>query len=107
MSQTHIVRRGETLGAIAKRYKVSVSNIASWNKLGRRRTIYPGQKLKINGRTSGSLSGAARTYIVKRGDTLGAIARRYNVSVSKIVSWNNLGRRRLIYPGQKLKVSSR
>ncbi|ACF46376.1 Lytic transglycosylase catalytic [Prosthecochloris aestuarii DSM 271] len=106
VSQTHIVRRGETLGAIAKRYKVSVSNIASWNSLGRRRTIYPGQKLKINGRTSGSTSGAARTYIVKRGDTLGAIASRYKVSVSKIVSWNNLGKRRLIYPGQKLKVSS-
>ncbi len=106
-SQTHIVRRGETLGAIASRYKVSVSNIASWNNLGSRRTIYPGQKLKIHGGSQASSSGAARTHIVKRGDTLGAISKRYGVSVKALVQWNDLGRRRTIYPGQKLRVSSR
>jgi peptidoglycan endopeptidase LytE len=29
-------------------------------------------------------------YVVKKGDTLGAIARKYNVSVSNIKKWNNL-----------------
>ncbi len=40
----HKVRRGESLIRIAKRYKVSVSNLASWNNLGRRRTIYAGSE---------------------------------------------------------------
>ncbi len=43
---THTVRRGDSLGKIATRYSVSVSNLKSWNSL-RRNTIYPGQKLKV------------------------------------------------------------
>ena len=50
-------------------------------------------------------SGGAIRYKVRSGDTLGAIAIRYGVSVSKIKSWNRLksdrisiGQRLLIYP---------
>jgi membrane-bound lytic murein transglycosylase D len=44
------------------------------------------------------------THVVRRGDTLGQIAGKYNVSVDKLRGWNNLSRRRHIYAGQKLKV---
>ncbi|MCA9543056.1 MAG: LysM peptidoglycan-binding domain-containing protein, partial [Myxococcales bacterium] len=39
---------------------------------------------------------------VRRGDSLWKIARRYKTSVKKLKSWNRMGRRSLLQPGQKL-----
>ena len=58
--------------------------------------IYPGQKLK--------LFASAKIHKVQKGENLIRIARKYGVTVSQIVSWNNLGRKRMIYPGQKLTI---
>ena len=102
----HKVKRGESLGLIAGKYGVSVSKLASWNNLGRKRTIYPGQKLKIYGASARTSSKKPSYHKVKRGESLGLIAGKYGVSVSKLASWNNLGRKRTIYPGQKLKLSA-
>ncbi len=44
---THVVSRGETLGAIARRYGVSVGDICDLNGIRRSATIHPGQKLKV------------------------------------------------------------
>ncbi len=52
-------------------------------------------------------SGEKTVYRVKTGDTLSEIAERYGTSVSNIRSWNNLSRRRHIYPGQKLAIYTR
>lgn len=46
-ARLHIVQRGESLWKIAKRYGVRVADLALWNRLGRRATIYPGQKLQV------------------------------------------------------------
>ena len=43
-------------------------------------------------------------HVVKRGETLGAIARQYNVTVDAIVRANNIANPSLIYPGQKLNI---
>ena len=43
-------------------------------------------------------------YIVKYGDTLWAISRRFNTTVDKLVSLNNIANRNLINVGQKLRV---
>lgn len=102
----HKVRRGESLGLIAKKYGVAVSRIVSWNNLGRKRTIYPGQKLKIHGGKSSAAPGgaSAKYHKVNRGESLGVIAGKYGVSVAKLASWNNLGSKRIIHPGQRLKL---
>lgn len=50
----HIVRRGETLSGIAYRYGVSLSDLASSNRISIRSRIYPGVKLKIPGNFSSS-----------------------------------------------------
>ncbi len=44
------------------------------------------------------------TYIVKRGDTLGAIARRYHVTVSQLIRWNNIRNAKALRIGQRLRV---
>jgi LysM repeat protein len=47
-----------------------------------------------------------KTHIVKKGDTLYRISRRYNLSVEQLRQYNQLGKKASIYPGQELKVSS-
>lgn len=43
-------------------------------------------------------------YVVKSGDTLWGISRRYNTTISKIVNLNNISNPNLIYPGEVLKI---
>lgn len=47
---TYIVKKGDTLGAIASRYKVTTSQIMKWNKLKNANRLSIGQKLRIEGR---------------------------------------------------------
>jgi lipoprotein NlpD len=66
--QTHIVRSGETLFAIAWRYGKSSAELARWNRLGDGSLIYPGQVLKLAGPAS-SRSPAKTATAPKRGTT--------------------------------------
>ncbi|MBC8486686.1 MAG: LysM peptidoglycan-binding domain-containing protein [Bacteroidetes bacterium] len=110
----HIVRYGENLGLIAKKYRCSVRNLKSWNNL-RGNTIYPGQKLVIfaPGYVSSKKSSTTKPtniknrdekyHVVKNGENLGLIAKKYKCSVSDLKKWNNL-KSNTIHPNQKLLV---
>ena len=109
----YTVRRGDTLGGIAERYRVTASQLRRWNNI-RGSTIHPGQRLAVRGPAAsggGSAGQAARanptagtgSYIVQRGDTLGGIAERYRVTASQLRRWNNI-RGSTIHPGQRLAV---
>ena len=43
-------------------------------------------------------------YIVKSGDNLSTIAKKYGTTVNQLVQWNNIKNANLIYKGQKLRV---
>ena len=45
---------------------------------------------------------SSRTYIVKSGDTLSSIAKKYGTTYKKIAKNNNISNPNKIYPGQKL-----
>ena len=108
----HYVRSGESLGLIAKRYHVYVSQIKQWNGL-RSNTIYPGQKLVLFGAGSSNYykkskapvqrSATQSVHKVKSGENLGLIAKKYKCSITDLKEWNNL-RNSKIYPNQKLIV---
>ena len=109
----HYVRSGETLGHIARRYHTSVSNLRAWNNL-RGTTIYPGQKLTVYASPDGTASSKSSSstvqrsekssyHIVKSGENLGLIARKYKCSTTDLRNWNNL-KGSTIYPKQKLLV---
>lgn len=83
---THVVQRGEYLGKIAAKYKVSVSTIKRENNL-KSDTLKLGQKLKI---TVSMKDQPLRKHTVKSGEFLGKIASKYSVSVSGIRKANNL-----------------
>lgn len=98
---THRVRRGETLGQIARRYGVSISALKLANNLDSdvlpagKRLVIPGFKPapKVATRpdtASKSPNTKPETYRVRRGDSLWEIARRFGVSVKALMDLNNL-----------------
>ena len=106
-SITYTVQRGNTLSQIANSYGVSVSHIVEINDIKNPNLIYPGEKLRITESKGTNLNPVLQNnyYEVQRGDTLGAIARKYGVTVKYLVNLNGIRNPNLIYPGQLLKVS--
>ncbi len=95
---THVVRRGETLGKIARRYGVSVKQLMAWNEKSNTR-IHVGDRLTVYG--SGERS--AITYVVRRGDTLSKIGKRHRVTVRQLMTWNGK-RNTQIRVGERLRI---
>ncbi|MBN1935005.1 MAG: LysM peptidoglycan-binding domain-containing protein [Anaerolineae bacterium] len=111
----YIVRWGDTLTGIAARYGVNVSQLAAANGLRVNAWVYTGQRLIIPG-TSGTTPTPAQpasptptttsdVYVVRPGDTLIGIARRYGISVSQLAARNGLTWNSWVYVGQKLAIS--
>lgn len=111
------VRRGDTLSHIARRFRTSVSNIRRLNRLRSRSFIRVGQRLKVpergysqvyvSGNSSAVRSSAnsdASYHIVRRGENLTLIARRYGTSVDQLRRLNQLPRRAILRVGQRLVV---
>src|SRR5690554_6311887 len=119
----HIVQPGDSLSIIATRFNVSVREIIedNWVGMGSEMLIVPGQILFIRGEDHKHTQGNVEStdpfsmlypyikrqvfYVVQRGDTLAAIARRFDTTVEAIVEANNLaGAGELIFPGQILRI---
>jgi membrane-bound lytic murein transglycosylase D len=109
----HTVKKGETLASIAKKYHISVSNLKKWNNLkkdtitvGQRLTIYSsGAPMATTSTNSNAVGSSSPKYhVVKAGDTLHSIAKKYNTTVSNLKKWNNL-KSDSIKVKQKLRVS--
>jgi lysozyme len=97
----YTVRAGDTLSHIALWYNTTVEELVKLNDIQNPNLIYIGQKILIT--TSGDPNKETHiTYVVKRGDTLTKLARRYGTTINKIVQLNNIQNPNLIYVGQKL-----
>ena len=125
---TYTVVSGDGLYAIARKTGTSIEDLLSLNGLSLNSTIYPGQVLKLSANSEGATveestestveetqeetssqetasTENAQLYYVHQGDTLYRIARNYGISLSTLLTWNNLSVDSSIYPGQALKVS--
>jgi len=98
-SVVHRVRAGDNLWTLASRYGTTVDRIKRDNGL-RGERLYVGQSLRIN---SGIPPGA-RTYAVRRGDTVAKIAAAHGRSIQAVLRVNGLSSRSTIYPGQILVI---
>ena len=112
--KSYVVRKNDTLFAIAQRYDVSIAELKSLNGLESSR-ISAGELLTVsavsgeNERTASvARAKPAKTakttrYTIRRGDTLSSIARQFKVSTDDLQRWNRVSPRAL-KPGQSLTI---
>lgn len=110
-SQTvsHQVQKGETLYSISRKYGISVGELCSANNISTSSVIKTGQNLKIPTKNLSEKSTTEKiektdTYIVKKGDTLYGIAKRFGVSVETLTIMNKMSGSKTIKVGQTLIV---
>lgn len=91
----HTVKSGDTLTSIARKFDVSVSDLADDNKLKADKPLKLGAKIKGPATTR-------KAYVAVSGDTLAGVSKRFNVSVKALASENNLRAAAAIKKGQKI-----
>ncbi len=96
-SNEYVVKKGDTLYGIANKYNVSIDNLKSYNNLSTD-SLSIGQIIKIPDNKVNS-----NEYVVKSGDSLYSISRKYGVSVDELMSVNNL-KSTVLSVGQVLKI---
>ncbi|HVY66792.1 MAG TPA: LysM peptidoglycan-binding domain-containing protein [Gammaproteobacteria bacterium] len=120
----HVVGSGETLWSIARQYGVDVRALASWNAMAPGDVLSLGRSLVVwtdapaTGAQNMAQARVARTdsvagfalndrvrqinYVVRSGDSLSAIGRRFHVTVPKLTEWNAGAADKPLRPGQRL-----
>ena len=106
---THIVKSGDTLWDISRKYKVNLRSLAKWNGMAPKDPLKPGKKLVIWTKQVSSdnkAQGVVRkvTYKVRNGDSLARIAQKFKVAIRDIAKWNQLDTQKYLQPGQALKL---
>lgn len=111
----HRIRKGETMGKIAEKYAVKTAAIRSINsmknnKIRAGKTILIPLEARPNNaqyakRTKKSTVKRKASHQVRKGDTLWQIARRYDLSVSDLVMWNNISKSHTLALNQIIKLS--
>lgn len=97
----HVVRRGDTLSDIARRYRTDVDSLREINNMGpRQNVVRVGQKVRLRGEVEADNV----VHVVRRGDTATLIAANYGVSVADLLATNQLTKRSVIRPGQRLDI---
>jgi membrane-bound lytic murein transglycosylase D len=119
----HVVTRGQTLGEIGRRYGVTVVVLRAANGDVNPRRLSIGQRLVIpnparlasrqasnssvssddGGSSTLERNSGSATVVVRRGDSLWLIARRFSVSTHQLMEWNGLSSS-TIHPGDRLEV---
>jgi membrane-bound lytic murein transglycosylase D len=122
------VRRGDTISTIARKFGTSQRQIRSLNHMGRGSRLIAGRRLRVPGEQIGGLSErssakkvktlakrAAREHrspaqakphihVVRRGETLSRIARKYGTTIRELTEANQISRRTRIMVGARLEI---
>ncbi len=126
------IRSGDSLSTIARRHRTSVATLKRLNGLGNRTLLRVGQKLRVQDRGGSAVSyempsqksGVAaasepvepategsqvntqikETHVVRRGENLTTIARKYGLTVAELRRLNNLNNRAVLRAGQTLRL---
>lgn len=113
--RTHIATHGETAAGVARRYGVSYRALLAANPGVHSNRLKPGTRLVVP--TGGPMSAVVARQVaqrdhdgatyhrVRRGEKLGTIADRYDVSTAELRRWNHLGRHQKLRAGTRLRVA--
>ena len=99
---TYTVKAGDTLSGIAAAHGTSWQELQRINGIPDANKIYPGQVLRLPG--GGKPAPAKRTYVVRSGDNLSAIAARFGTSWQALAQKNGIANPNLIFPGQVIRI---
>jgi len=104
--RVHVVRSGDTLWGVARKYGITVPVLAGANGLASSSELRLGARLNIpgSGRSAATSSDDASrmTYKVRSGDTLSEIADKFDVSVREVMTWNKMRKSTSLRTGQRL-----
>lgn len=118
----HILKKGETLSMLAKKYHSTVGDFMRLNGMHANSVLATGQKIKIPKTTGGEAKAtvittpavktpviaksSATLHTVQQGETLYAISKKYGVTVDDLKQWNNIADLN-IEIGEQLAVSNK
>jgi membrane-bound lytic murein transglycosylase D len=120
-----VVKKGESLGKVATKYKVTTKDLMTWNKL-KSSNVMIGQKIRVNAPgkpvvdenvalakekenakpavQSKPVASNAKYHVVEKGEYLNKIASNYGVTPDELIAWNSLENNNLLV-GQKIRVN--
>ncbi|MDQ6597778.1 DUF1906 domain-containing protein [Bacillus salipaludis] len=98
----HIVKAGENLSVIGKKYGLSIDYLAKLNHLVNPNVIYAGQRLRLEGKAP-SVS-KPKTYIIKKGDTFWNLEKGLKMKHGTLNSLNPEVKPERLQPGQKIRI---
>jgi len=100
----HTIKKGESVGVIAKKYGLSIVELKRLNNM-KTNVIYPGKKLVVGKSTVAQVS-TNGFYVVKKGDSLYSISKNLpGVTISKLKALNNMSDNSMLRPGMKLRIN--
>jgi LysM repeat protein len=116
---SYVVRKGDSLSVIAKRYGLSVAEISALNGIANPNLVREGQKIVLPGKidvgavgevktsstkpAAAALPPGAKVYVVKKGDTLSGIAKQLGVTTDALRKVNSISGDK-IFADQKLAI---
>ncbi|WP_257265730.1 LysM peptidoglycan-binding domain-containing protein [Endozoicomonas sp. ONNA2] len=99
----YLVKSGDSFWTIARKYNVSVNELARWNNMSPKDTLRINQKLVVWKRQDSQIAVVRKVhYEVRSGDSLAKIASKFNVNVDQIRDWNSDMSGKFIHPGQQV-----
>lgn len=103
----HIVSSGETLGGIAGQYGIRLSELQAANPGVNPRRMRIGTRLvvPVEGSTRPAAAPANGEHVVRSGESLWIIARRYDTTVARLRSLNGLREGAVLQPGDRIRIS--
>jgi membrane-bound lytic murein transglycosylase D len=119
-SKRYVVKKGDTLKSVARKFDLTVAELAGRNNLRLSSRLRKGQRIVIPGIGGQDSGGSVRTvsaksvaspaekpssYTVKKGDSLARIAKKNGLSVKQLASLNGIAVKTKVRSGQKLKLA--
>jgi membrane-bound lytic murein transglycosylase D len=106
----HTVQDSDKILNICKQYNISLKQLKKWNNLkdnrlitGERLIVYMPENLDETAEIHTEPAKKEKVHLVRRGDTISSISKKYKVSVNDLKKWNGIKNSKL-KPGMKLKI---